>query len=88
MIHSSLSRRALLALTGVAALTLAGCGRKADPKRPLDADPKAPRTYPVDRNAPSEQPAEPREQEQSPFLTPPAIQPGPLGPLPPSPVFR
>lgn len=85
MNSSSLSRRELMALMGVAALTLAGCGRKASPVPPLDADLKAPREYPVDRRRPKEEPGEETEEQQSPFLT----RPDPFNrTLPPSPVYR
>ena len=71
-----LSRRSALLLIGAAALTLAGCGRKAEPKPPLDADPRAPRVYPVDRR---------RRDDDEPPPPPPDLVPSPL---PPAPVIR
>lgn len=65
------SRRAVLALIG--ALALAACGRKAEPKPPPDADPLAPRTYPVDRTR--------RDDEEIPLPLPDG-QPFPLPPTP------
>ena len=64
------SRRAILALIG--ALALGACGRKADPKPPPDADPEAPRTYPVDR----------RRRDEAPPLPPPDLPPLPTPIIP------
>jgi hypothetical protein len=74
---SSLSRRLALCLIGLAPLALAGCGRKAQPKPPQDADPLAPRVYPVDRQR--------RDDELQPPPPPPELIPTPL---PPPPVIR
>jgi len=70
-----LSRRH--ALIGLALLALAGCGRKADPKPPADADPLAPRAYPVERGRALPPPSSPPSPAQ------PAV-PDPVSPLPPS----
>ncbi len=84
MTNPAFSRRGVLVLMGMVALALAGCGRKANPKPPPDADPKSPRVYPVDRRQPMEEAPEPPPEEQSPFLTPP----NPIGPLPSPTTYR
>ncbi len=84
MTNPAFSRRGVLVLMGMAALALAGCGRKAEPKPPPDADPKSPRVYPVDRTRPTEEPPELPPEQQSPFLTPP----NPMGPLPSPTIYR
>ncbi len=70
------SRRSLLraAIAG-AALALAGCGRKGSPIPPPDADPKAPRIYPVDRSLPPAQRGLPPAQQQPVYPPPPEQQP-------------
>lgn len=81
------SRRIVLGLLGTLALALAGCGRKASPRAPEDADPRAPRVYPVDRTRrdDSAPPAPP-----SPDATPPVPPPfsDPLTPVPLPPGYR
>lgn len=81
-----LHRRALLRLLAVVPMAatslvvLAACGRKADPRPPADADPYAPRAYPVDR---SRRPDERlRQDEPSPVPEPPPPPPTPLNPPP------
>jgi len=69
------SRRSFLgAVLFSAALVLAACGRKGSPLTPEDADPKAPRKYPVDRSLPAGQqaPAPDVQQQQPPGYPPPA----------------
>jgi hypothetical protein len=73
MSQSLPSRRVVLALLG--GLVVGACGRKAEPKPPPDADPRAPRTYPVDRTRRSDDPLPPPLPEEPP-------------PLPPSPIIR
>jgi predicted small lipoprotein YifL len=77
-----LHRRLFLRLLAAAPLAaaLAACGRKADPRPPEDADPRAPRVYPVDRSRPPE--ARPR-QDQLPPAPEPTVPapPPPLSPL-------
>ena len=66
------SRRVVLAL--LAGLLVGACGRKAQPKEPPDADPKAPRIYPVDRRRRDDDPPTPSPDEQ-PFPLPPTPTP-------------
>jgi hypothetical protein len=69
--HMVVTRRAALyfALASFAGTALAACGKKANPERPEDADPQAPRRYPVDRSRPERRDDEPQpETPQSPFL--------------------
>jgi hypothetical protein len=77
LLHRRLLLR-LLAAVPLAALT--ACGRKADPRPPEDADPRAPRVYPVDRSRPPEE--RPR-QDQLPQVPEPVVPapPPPLSPL-------
>ncbi len=74
-------RRLLQWLAAGTALALAGCGRKARPLAPLDADPRAPRRYPVDKSLP------PEIRNLPPEMVPPPEPPqGPnQGPLYPAP---
>jgi len=74
-------RRFLRAAVLGAALALTACGRKGGPISPPDADPKAPRKYPVDRSLPPEQQTPPADVQPPPGYPPPAY-PG----LPPPPV--
>lgn len=78
---TQLPRRTLLRLLAAAPLAaLAACGRKADPRPPADADPYAPRAYPVDRSRPPEE--RERKDEPSSLPEPPPPSPTPLNPLP------
>ena len=66
------SRRVLLTLLG--GLVVGACGRKAAPKSPPDADPLAPRIYPVDRRRRDDDPPPPDpEQQQQPLPPTPVI---------------
>jgi hypothetical protein len=75
------TRRWILRLIAAApAAALAACGRKADPRPPDDADPRAPRVYPVDRSRPPEE--RPRQDQLPPAPEPPVpAPPPPLSPL-------
>ncbi len=75
-------RRLLQGLAAAAALALAGCGRKARPFPPPDADPLAPRRYPVDKDV------APQYRNVSPEFAPPPAPPqsplqGPMYPVQP-----
>lgn len=74
-------RRLLQWLAAGAVLALAGCGRKGRPLAPVDADPLAPRRYPVDKSLP------PQYRNLPPEMQPPPPVPelpnqGPLYPAP------
>lgn len=76
-----LHRRALLRLVATTPLIgLVACGRKADPKPPADADPLAPRIYPVDRSIRPEDRLR-RDEIPPPRQQPPALPPTPADPF-------
>ena len=77
-------RLALRVIAGTALAALAACGRKGSPKPPPDADPLAPRVYPVDRSRPPEE--RPRRDDLPPPVDPSLPQPGAPA-LPPEPPY-